>query len=719
VGLADQVLMDSLFCQLDMALALLDHDLRYVQVSNRLAALNGIPSQAHVGRTPMELLPGIDPASYLPACRRVLAGESVSGVEVRVPVAGGAAAQIRLEHFRPVVVDGQVAGIAVVTVDVTEARAAALSAAALCDSERRLTSVIDTVTDSIVSIDAAGTVLSLNPAAQRLFGYPAQQVVGGNVTVLLPDLEIYEGCGDFHPLPNGSEGHLASSGRQLRGRCSNGSDLLLGVTVVETQLSTGRQFTCFVRDIGKQNDLEARFARQALHDGLTGLGNRTLLRDRLAHALDRLRRSGGLLAVLYLDLDDFKQVNDSLGHAAGDELLVETAARLTAVVRPSDTVIRLGGDEFVVLCEDVPDEQAARLVAERVVESMSRPFLLLAGEAFTSASVGLALATGPCTTADQVIQNADGAMYAAKAGGKAGYAVFDVTMQSAAEQRAALVTELRRAVERDQLRLLYQPLVSLATGQVVAAEALLRWQHPNRGLLPPDAFLPLAEGTALIVTLDHWVVATACRQAVAWDGLLGRPVNIWVNLSGRSLTDQRLPSVVAGACAATGLAPQRLSLEITESDLQRDTAATVRTLDELKALGVRLVVAGFGTGYSSLAYLRRFPIDAVKIDRSFVGARSEEWAHQAVVRSVTGLARDLGITSVAQGVETPEELAAAAQLSCQLGQGYLLGRPAPAAALAVAAAGRVSVVPEDLATPSMTLPDAVSTENAETSTRVG
>ena len=404
---------------------------------------------------------------------------------------------------------------------------------------------------------------------------------------------------------------------------------------------------------------------QALHDSLTGLPNRALFLDRLNHALER-GGAAGRVGVLFCDLDRFKTVNDSLGHAAGDELLVTVASRLNGCLRAGDTAARLGGDEFAVLLEDVRSEREAVAVAQRVIEALHPPFEIQAREVFVSASVGIVVGGG---RGEELLRNADVAMYRAKADGKGRHALFEPSMRAEVLERIELEADLQRAVARNELVVHYQPLVSLADGNLVAFEALVRWRHPTRGLLPPLSFVPLAEETDLIVDIGRWVLEQACVQTQRWG------TSVSVNLSGKQLQQSDLVEVVARALARSGLAPERLWLEITETVLMHDTEATIERLRALKALGLRLAVDDFGTGYSSLRYLRRFPIDLLKMAKPFVDGLNASREGTALARTILELGHSLGLRTVAEGIEGAAELAQLRRLGCELGQGFLFAEP--------------------------------------------
>jgi diguanylate cyclase (GGDEF)-like protein len=429
--------------------------------------------------------------------------------------------------------------------------------------------------------------------------------------------------------------------------------------------------------LSERDALAAQLEHQAFHDNLTDLANRALFNDRARHALARSRRTGSPLAVLFVDLDDFKVVNDSLGHGAGDRLLREVAARLRGCLREHDTVGRLGGDEFAILAEDT-DLATAQVLAERVLAALGAPFPLVGGQVTIRASVGIAADTDLAVDETQLLRNADIAMYAAKDRGKGTYEVFQGSMLRSVRDRHDVTAALEGAIERRELVVHYQPIVDLQDGRVAGAEALVRWPRPDRGLVPPAEFIPLAEETGLVVELDRFVLRQACRQMAAWNADAG-PLLLHVNLSAHHLLRNDLAASVAAALRDSALPPECLALEITESVIMHDLEVAIVRLHELKQLGVHLAIDDFGTGYSSLAYLRRMPIDAVKIDKSFVDGVAGGSEESAVARAIIALATTLHMDTVAEGVEQAEQAAVLAELGCHLAQGYHFSRPVPAA----------------------------------------
>ena len=421
-------------------------------------------------------------------------------------------------------------------------------------------------------------------------------------------------------------------------------------------------------------------AHQARHDPLTGLPNRTLFLDRLEHALARARRSGAQLAVLFMDLDDFKLVNDIRGHESGDQLLVALTPRLTGALRPGDTVARFGGDEFVVLCEDLAHADDAVAIAERITDACRPPIVLGEDEHPVTLSVGVVIVDSGHATPTEVLSEADAAMYRAKSGGKGRTELFDDGMRARLADRIAVEAALRRALGRDELRVHYQPILSIERERVVGVEALLRWEHPVQGLLEPEAFMQVAESSGLIVPIGEWVLEQACRQAALWrDAAPSRdPVRMSVNLSARQVARSDVAGSVERILAATGLEPGLLELEITEGALLADSGHSTAALRGLKALGVRLALDDFGTGYSSLSQLRRFTIDALKIDRSFVDGADRDSDDSAIVKAVLSMAGALGVDVTAEGVETSAQLSLLRDHGCPFAQGYLFAAPAPA-----------------------------------------
>jgi diguanylate cyclase (GGDEF)-like protein len=437
------------------------------------------------------------------------------------------------------------------------------------------------------------------------------------------------------------------------------------------------------RDITQRRTLEERLRHQAFHDPLTELPNRALFMNRLGFALTRAERSKKAAAVLFLDLDNFKLVNDSLGHEVGDRLLVSVAERLRASLRAEDTAARFGGDEFTVLLEDVTDVTDAVRVADKITRALSAPFVLESREVFVTTSIGIVLGTSGHERPTDLLRNADVALYRAKANGKATYEVFDALMNVRAVERLDLEADLRRAIERREFAVHYQPQLELQTGSLAGWEALVRWMHPERGPIPPGAFLSVAEETGLIFQIGSQVLEEACRQAQEWHEQhfeTDAPLKMSVNISARQLQrPDELVREVIRVLEETRLAPGSLVLEITESMLMGDAEHNVDVLGRLKALGIGIAVDDFGTGYSNLAYLKRFPVDLLKVDKTFVDGLEDNPEDTAIVRAIVDLARAMGMRTVAEGIETTEQAGLLRDLECELGQGYYFSEPLPAA----------------------------------------
>jgi diguanylate cyclase (GGDEF)-like protein len=427
--------------------------------------------------------------------------------------------------------------------------------------------------------------------------------------------------------------------------------------------------------------LEMQMEHKAMHDALTELPNRTLFQDRLKHAVMRAKRHQSLLGVMFIDLDGFKPINDGLGHDVGDLLLKALGRRLQEGLRASDTAARFGGDEFMVLCEDVADEQHVISIAERLQGAIAEPFMIAGHELTVSSSMGIVVSSGHEESADSLIRNADAAMYRAKRQGVS-YEMFDDGMRSRVRARARTESDLHRAIEEREFRLLYQPQVDLRSGKIVGLEALLRWDHPERGVVEPAEFLWLAEETGLITKIGEWALRQSCLQARAWGARAGSPLRVSVNLSARQHRDAGLVDLVERILTETRTDPETVCLEITESVVVNDAESAGATLQALKGLGVKLSIDEFGTGHSSLGSLKRFPLDVLKIDRSFVSGLGTDPEDAAIVTAIINLAHSLGLETVADGVETKEQVDELRTLGCDVGQGFYFARPRPSDAIA-------------------------------------
>jgi diguanylate cyclase (GGDEF)-like protein/PAS domain S-box-containing protein len=555
---------------------------------------------------------------------------------------------------------------------------------ALRESEERFRSAFDyaTIGMGVVSLD--GRWLQVNPSLCHIVGYDERELLTANIHDIthLDDLVALD-----EQIQRLADGTISSHQTELRYSHKNRQEVWahLGMSLVRDGQARPLHLIFQIQDITDRKRAEEQLLHDAFHDALTGLPNRALFMDHVKMAIQRSRRSGNrLFAALFLDLDRFKIVNDSLGHMVGDQLLVGIAHRLEACLRPGDTVARLGGDEFTILLEDLAGNEDAIDVARRVQEAVTQPFNIGGHEVFTTASIGIALSTPGYERAEDLLRDADTAMYRAKIQGKKRHVVFDKAMHDRAMELLQLETDLRRALSRREFFLHYQPIVSLETGKVSSYEALVRWRHPERGLVMPGEFISVAEETGLIIPLGQWVLGEACRQMREWQRLfrIDPEVTVSVNLSSRQFSQADLIDQVSSALRETGLPASSLKLEITESMVMENIDTAIGMLTQLKNLGVGISIDDFGTGYSSLSYLHRFPIDTLKIDRSFVTQMTDNSENGEIVRTIVTLARSLGMNVIAEGVETRAQLTQLHDLGCDFGQGYLFSKPvAPPAAL--------------------------------------
>jgi len=547
--------------------------------------------------------------------------------------------------------------------------------ATLATSEARFRALVQNSSDVILIVEVDTTIRYTSPSARKVLGVSARELVGTKlINHVHPDDRAMANRFflALHESQNGEPGvqdwRLLRTDGSLVWTENTGTNLLREPTV--------EGFVVNTRDVSERRTLQSRLAHQAFHDELTRLANRALFLNRVGHTVARVPRGKHPSAVLFLDLDDFKKVNDSLGHAIGDELLVATAARLTTCVRPGDTIARLGGDEFAVLLEDVDGMSDVLIVAERISAAVSSPFHLSGRDVFVGVSIGIAsLEMGD--SPDDVLRNADLAMYFAKSRRKGHFAVYEPSMHDEMMEHLELEVDLRGAVERNEFEIEYQPIINLVTGEVHGAEALLRWNHPTRGYVPPSRFVELAEETGLIIPLGRWVLREACERARDWRAHYTgrRPLQMSVNLSARHFQDPSLLPDVQQALSDSGLEPWALTLEITESVLMHSSETTLERLRALKGLGLNLAIDDFGTGYSSLGYLQQFPIDVLKIDKSFVQAVGIDGADPVLARAIIALGRTLQIETIAEGIERPEQRDGLRTLGCTLGQGYHFARP--------------------------------------------
>ena len=635
-----------------------DRTTRYITPS--VTRLLGWLPEELVGRSVMEFLHPDDVERVLVQLRATR-GNPGAGLPLEVRVRHRDGSWRIFEGVgRNLIDDPTVRGVVVNSRDATERRRRD-------EQIRRLAAIPQESPNPILECDLGGNPMYLNPAAERL----------------LDELRLEA---PLALLP-------ADHARTVAGCVSSGT----GARGVETVMG-GRVFTwtyhphpalgavhVFGEEVTERKRVEDRLLHHALHDPLTGLPNRHLFMERLGSALLRFhRREGGLFAVLFLDLDRFKVVNDSLGHHVGDELLQVIGERLQASLRATDTVARFGGDEFAVLLEELEDAAEATRIAERLGQTVAAPVNLSGYEVFTTASIGIALCSGGVERPEYLLRNADVAMYRAKGLGASRAEVFDRTMHAQAMARLQLETDLRRALTRGEFRLRYQPIVSLSTGRITGVEALVRWEHPERGLTSPGEFIPLAEETGLILPLGAWVLAQACRQLAEWRREFRHArIALSVNLSAKQFGQVDLVERIQDALRDSGLDPRHLKLEITESAVIDNPGNAGAMLQQLKELGVQVQMDDFGTGYSSLSSLHSLPLDGLKVDRSFVSRMTENPATTQLVRTIALLARGLGLSVIAEGVETPAQLDEVRAMGCDYAQGFLIAPPLDPAGMRV------------------------------------
>ena len=543
------------------------------------------------------------------------------------------------------------------------------------ESEARFRTLVQHSSDLIAVVDLDTTIRYQSPSVERVLGYRPEELAGRRLVSLAHPDDVPRVLA-LVTETTGRPGSSAPAEWRLKRRDGKtffaeviGTNLLSDPTI--------RGLVLTIRDIQERKNLEEQLTHQAFHDPLTQLANRALLSNRVEHARARSLRDGKPCAVLLIDLDDFKAINDSLGHSAGDQVLIEIARRIETCIRAGDTAARLGGDEFALLLEDTADAKQALEVAQRIGAALRPPIKLDRREAFLTASMGLALSS-PDEGEGEILGNADVALYLAKEKGKGLCETFEPGMRMAVVRRLALEADLRRALERHELLLHYQPIVDLPTGRPVGAEALLRWQHPERGLLPPLEFIPLAEESGLIVPIGYWVLEEACRSASRWPRR-AQPLHVSVNLSARQLQEPDLVDRVREALRAARLEPSRLVLEITESLIMLETRTIIPRLRALKTLGLRLAIDDFGTGYSSLSYLQNLPVDVLKIDQSFIRGRTPSGSKglSPLARGIVDLGKAMHLVMVGEGIERIEEADALRASGCELGQGYHFSRPVP------------------------------------------
>jgi diguanylate cyclase (GGDEF)-like protein/PAS domain S-box-containing protein len=648
-------------------------------VSPAFERLLGYRPTDAVGSTAMDLAHPDD----VDAARRAIgtvqdATGAAARMEVRIREQSGAWRWFDASVMN-LVSDPGVAGVVVNLRDISERMRAQDE---LREAEQRFRGAFEDAPIGMALSDRDGRLFRVNRALADMLGYQPHELRGMNVTDITHAEDREASRRQLSGLVEGD-----APGYQIEKRYvhKDGHALWVSISVSVVRDADGEPAYTIgqIEDITERKATAERLAHAAIHDPLTGLPNRVLFVDRLARALVRARRHDNKVGVIFLDLDRFKVVNDSLGHATGDQLLKAISERLLEALRPEDTVARFGGDEFVVLCEDVPDEATVRHVAQRIEATISSPTVISRREIFVTASIGVVVSGPNAASPETLLRDADAAMYGAKGQGRARIECFDRQTHQRSVEALELEADLHRVVERQELRVHYQPIVDLVTGRVSGFEALIRWMHPTRGLIDPHEFITLAEDTGLIVPIGAWILEEACRQSAHWQSQRpgeGPSLTMSVNLAPRQLNDTTLARRVGRILDRTGIDPQTVWLEVTEGALSH-AETSIKALQSLRDLGVHLAVDDFGTGYSSLAHLKAFPVEALKIDQGFVDGLGTDPSDTTIVGAVVGLAHSMGLAAVAEGLEEPSQLAELRTLGCDYAQGYLFGAPQPATAL--------------------------------------
>ncbi|MDP1680424.1 MAG: EAL domain-containing protein [Burkholderiales bacterium] len=545
-------------------------------------------------------------------------------------------------------------------------------------NEARIRAVLDRVDEAIISMTSDGVIRTINPATERMFDYSSEELVGNNISMLMP--EPYRSQHDHHLKHYLETGQttVIGSRREIVGQRRDGTTFPAELSVGEVKFAGEHLFIGAMRDIAERKATEARVNHLANHDSLTNLPNRNLLQDRARQSLMQASRQQQRVGIVFIDLDHFKTINDSLGHHVGDRLLQTVAQRVRSCLRDEDTVARQGGDEFIVVLPNIKRFEDIGIVAQKLIVTLSAPYSIDGAELHTSASIGVAVYPDDGPDVETLMRNADIAMYYAKATGRNNFQFFTPQMNQAASERVQIESNLRQALTRDEFTLHFQPIVNLASGQVGAAEALLRW-NPSGGPIGPDRFIPVAEEAGLIVPIGEWVIRHACRERQKWELLGITQPRMVVNISARQFAQRNLVATVGRMLQEVDLSPEQIGIEITESLLMERPEDTIRTWTTFSNMGVQISVDDFGTGYSSLSYLKRFPLDKLKVDRSFVRDIATDPDDAAIVTAIIAMAHSLNIKVVAEGVETEQQLKFLRSRGCDEYQGYYFSRPVPSA----------------------------------------
>ncbi len=542
------------------------------------------------------------------------------------------------------------------------------------NSAQRIQTILNAMDEGLVTLKADGTIVSSNNAMSVIFGYKPSEFIGMELQELLVSQTLKSSEDIRHILDEQVDGLMVYKSDEM-GRCKNGSSVPLKIDIREVFLEQEKHYTVLFRNVSEQYEAEKLIRHMAWHDSLTGLANRNLMSERLDEALKLARRQEKKVAVMILDLDKFKPVNDLYGHAAGDKLLKVVAERLLKCAREVDTVARLGGDEFAIIFTNIEDDNNIITIADRIINSIQKPIEIDGNVVQIGTSIGISFFPNDADTPVELIRMADVALYQAKDDGRRLYRLYDEQMDADTKAQKQLEIDLNKALENHELLLHYQPQFDAANNEIVGTEALIRWNHPEKGMVPPYQFIPVAELCGLMIPIGQWVLNTACKAAKTWQDQGLKKIRISVNISARQFHADNFVQTIEDAISYSGLDPSWLELEITEGMVIKNTDSVVKKLEELKALGVYLSIDDFGTGYSSLAYLKRFPVDRLKIDQSFIRNIHEDHDDAAITDAVIRLGHSLGLNVVGEGVETEKHVEILKEKGCDVFQGYHFCRP--------------------------------------------
>jgi diguanylate cyclase (GGDEF)-like protein/PAS domain S-box-containing protein len=545
-------------------------------------------------------------------------------------------------------------------------------------SEARLNTIFDNSPDGFIQLDSNGDIINWNERAEQIFGYNRSEALGKNISMLMPAQDAAEHITYSKIYQKTENLNIIGATREVIGQRKDGSHFPLELRTSEVYFEDEHAYIVSARDISERKQAEQRISFLASHDTLTNLPNRTLLQDRLQQVIVHNRRRSIQAAVLFVDLDNFKVINDSLGYEVGDILLKDISAILVSMVRSEDTVARQGGDEFIILLSTISQPQDASIIAQKILDTLIQPFHINGKELHVTASIGITVFPDDGNDMESLLKNSDIAMYHAKEQGKNNYQFFSAKMNEFASEKQALSSDLRHAVERNELFLVYQPVVDMVSGHIAGMEVLLRWQHPVLGLISPVKFIPLAEETGVILSIGEWVLRSACEQLVKWQQQGYEVPRLAVNLSAKQFRQKLLVENIAHILKETGTDSRYIGIEITESMLVQNIDEVVETLLKLSNMGLEISIDDFGTGYSSLSYLKRFPINKLKIDKSFVNDVATHPDDAAIVKAIVAMAHGLSMKVVTEGVETQAQLDFLREHGCELYQGYIFSKPLPA-----------------------------------------